>query len=189
MNRTHFLDYPDTFIWIFCVASGHFPNYLEILQPIMSMLQKLSGFAKTFRSALLTRWRVFSDSDIHMDEEQRADVHPFLVIELVTTYMYMDEEHCADFHPFLVILCAHYLFVAQYTLVTAGYICHSVHRRPRLLHHLLQASAATLSRHTHCKHKFYNISWKRISHFIQIYAKTSSSTGRPLHPYVNNKKF
>ena len=51
-----------------------------------------------------------------MDEEQRADVHPFLVIELVTTYMYMDEEHRADFHPFLVILCAHYLFVAQYTL-------------------------------------------------------------------------
>ena len=62
MNRTHFLDYPDTFIWIFCVASGHFPNYLEILQPIMSMLQKLSGFAKTFRSALLTRWQGFSDS-------------------------------------------------------------------------------------------------------------------------------
>ena len=53
---------------------------------------------------------------IHMGEEQRADVHPFLVIELVTTYMYMDEEHRADFHPFLVILCALYLFVAQYTL-------------------------------------------------------------------------
>ena len=51
-----------------------------------------------------------------MDEEQRADVHPFLVIELVTTYMYMDEERRADFHLFLVILCAHYLFVAQYTL-------------------------------------------------------------------------
>ena len=50
-----------------------------------------------------------------MDEEQRADV-PFLVIELVTTYMYMDEEHRADFHPFLVILGAHYLCVAQYTL-------------------------------------------------------------------------
>ena len=62
MNRTHFIDYPDTFIWIFCVASGHFPNYLEILQPIMSMLQKLSGFTKTFRSALLTRWQGFSDS-------------------------------------------------------------------------------------------------------------------------------
>ena len=28
----------------------------------MSMLQKLSGFAKTFRSALLTRWQGFSDS-------------------------------------------------------------------------------------------------------------------------------
>ena len=63
-----------------------------------------------------------------MDEKHRADIHPFLVDlhalfvgclihpELVTTYMYMDEEHRADFHPFLVILCAHYLFVAQYTL-------------------------------------------------------------------------
>ena len=62
MNRTHFLDYPDTFIWIFCVASGHFPNYPEILQRIMNMTQKLSRFAKTFRSALLTRLRGFSDS-------------------------------------------------------------------------------------------------------------------------------
>ena len=39
-----------------------FPNYPEIHQPIMNMAQKLSGFAKTFRSALLTRWRGFSDS-------------------------------------------------------------------------------------------------------------------------------
>ena len=49
-------------IWIFCILSGHFPKYPEILQQIMSLLQKLSGFAKTFRSALLTRWRGFSDS-------------------------------------------------------------------------------------------------------------------------------
>ena len=49
-------------IWIFCIVSGHFPKYPEILQPIMSFLQKLSGFAKTFRSALLTCWRGFSDS-------------------------------------------------------------------------------------------------------------------------------
>ena len=49
-------------IWIFCIVSGHFPKYPEILQQIMSLLQKLSGFAKTFRSALLTRWRGFSDS-------------------------------------------------------------------------------------------------------------------------------
>ena len=75
MNRTHFLDYPDTFIWIFCVASGHFPNYPEILQPIMSMSQKLSGFAKTFRSALLTRWQGFSDSGyIHMTLRRDPEV-------------------------------------------------------------------------------------------------------------------
>ena len=47
---------------IFCIISGHLPKYPEILQPIMSLLQKLSGFAKTFRSALLTRWQGFSDS-------------------------------------------------------------------------------------------------------------------------------
>ena len=60
-SSRHILDHPDTFqiIWTpcilsaFCIASGHFSNDLEILQPIMS--QKLSGFAKTFRSALLTR--------------------------------------------------------------------------------------------------------------------------------------
>ena len=44
-------------IWIFCIA-----KYPEILQPIMNLMQKLSGFAKTFRSALLTRWRGFCDS-------------------------------------------------------------------------------------------------------------------------------
>ena len=36
-------------IWIFYIA-----KYPEVLQPIMYFLQKLSGFAKTFRSALLT---------------------------------------------------------------------------------------------------------------------------------------
>ena len=43
--------HPDTLhiIWIFCIVSGHFPKYPEILQQIMSLLQKLSGFAKTFR--------------------------------------------------------------------------------------------------------------------------------------------
>ena len=43
--------HPDTLhiIWIFCIA-----KYPEILQPIMNLSQKLSGFAKTFRSALLT---------------------------------------------------------------------------------------------------------------------------------------
>ena len=56
--------YTSYIIWIFCIVSGHFPKYPEILQQIMSLLQKLSGFAKTFRSALLTRWRGFSDSDI-----------------------------------------------------------------------------------------------------------------------------
>ena len=30
----------------------------------MNLLQKLSGFAKTFRSALLTRWRGFCDSEL-----------------------------------------------------------------------------------------------------------------------------
>ena len=49
-------------IWIYCIVSGHFPKYPEILQQIISLLQKLSGFAKTLRSALLTRWRGFSDS-------------------------------------------------------------------------------------------------------------------------------
>ena len=49
--------HPDTLhiIWIFCIVSGHFPKYPEIPQQIISLLQKLSGFAKTFRSALLTR--------------------------------------------------------------------------------------------------------------------------------------
>ena len=49
--------HPDTLhiIWIFCIVSGHFPKYPEILQQIMSLLQKLSRFAKTFQSALLTR--------------------------------------------------------------------------------------------------------------------------------------
>ena len=37
-------------IWIFYIA-----KYPEVLQPIMYFLQKLSGFAKIFRSALLTR--------------------------------------------------------------------------------------------------------------------------------------
>ena len=50
--------------WIICIVSRHFPKYPEIIQPIMSLLQKLSEFAKTFRSALLTRWRVFSDSAV-----------------------------------------------------------------------------------------------------------------------------
>ena len=51
--------HPDTLhiIWIFCIA-----KYPDILQPIMNLSQKLSGFAKTFRSALLTRWRGFCDS-------------------------------------------------------------------------------------------------------------------------------
>ena len=44
-------------IWIFCIV-----KYPEIFQPIMNLLQKLSGFAKTFRTALLTRWRGFWDS-------------------------------------------------------------------------------------------------------------------------------
>ena len=86
-----FLEYPDTFfrlsghflhhmenfqfiptlhiIWIFCIVSGHFPKYPEILQQIMSSLQKLSGFAKTFWSALLTRWRGFSDSACDQGEQ------------------------------------------------------------------------------------------------------------------------
>ena len=44
--------HPDTLhiIWIFCIA-----EYPKILQPIMNLSQKLSGFAKTFGSALLTR--------------------------------------------------------------------------------------------------------------------------------------
>ena len=44
--------HPDTLhiIWIFCNA-----KYPEILLAIMNLSQKLSGFAKTFRSALLTR--------------------------------------------------------------------------------------------------------------------------------------
>ena len=41
----HFPDHPDTLhiIWIFCIT-----KYPEILQPIMNLSQKLSGFAKTF---------------------------------------------------------------------------------------------------------------------------------------------
>ena len=35
--------YTSYIIWIFCIVSGHFPKYPEILQPIMSFLQKLSG--------------------------------------------------------------------------------------------------------------------------------------------------
>ena len=35
----------------------------------MNLSQKLSGFAKTFRSALLTRWRVFSDSGGRSNKE------------------------------------------------------------------------------------------------------------------------
>ena len=71
MNWTHFIDYPDTsqIIHILSRSSGHFyldilriiqtPSKLcEILQPIMSMLQKLSRFPKTFRSALLMRSQV-----------------------------------------------------------------------------------------------------------------------------------
>ena len=91
-----FLEYPDTFfrlsghflhhmenfqfiptlhiIWIFCIVSGHFPKYLEILQQIMSLLQKLSGFAKTFRSALLTRWRGFSDSGYPCDSNPSVTI-------------------------------------------------------------------------------------------------------------------
>ena len=48
-------EFPDTlhFIWIFFVASRHFPNYPKILQP--TCRKKLSGFVKTFWSALLTR--------------------------------------------------------------------------------------------------------------------------------------
>ena len=51
--------HPDTLhiIWIFCNA-----KYPETLQAIMNLSQKLSGFVKTFRSALLTRWRGFCDS-------------------------------------------------------------------------------------------------------------------------------
>ena len=57
----NFLVHLDTLhvTWIFCIVSGPFPNYPEILQLKMSLLQKLSAFAKTFRSALLTRWMVF----------------------------------------------------------------------------------------------------------------------------------
>ena len=130
-------------------------------------------------------------------------------LELVTTYMYMDEEHRADIHPFLVIICAHQLLVAQHTLSWlkltcihmdeehradihpifghffarnicsllntpwSGYICHSVHRRPRLLHHLLQASAATSSRHTHCKTKI-------LQHFME--------KNKPLHLDIYRKQ-
>ena len=52
--------HPDTLhnIWIFCTA-----KYPEIPQPIMNLSQKLSGFEKTFWSALLTRWRGFCDSE------------------------------------------------------------------------------------------------------------------------------
>ena len=58
-SSRNFPVHPDTLHinWIFCVA-----KYPEIPQPIMNLSQKLSGFAKTFRSALLTRWRGFCDS-------------------------------------------------------------------------------------------------------------------------------
>ena len=43
-----FPNHPDILriICFFCIASGHFPNYPEILLSIMTMSQKLSGFAK-----------------------------------------------------------------------------------------------------------------------------------------------
>ena len=60
INLTHFPDHLDTLhnIWIFCITPGHFQNCLEI-EPMMNMSQQLSRFAKTFRSALLMRWRFF----------------------------------------------------------------------------------------------------------------------------------
>ena len=61
-SSRHFLDHLDTFrlirtlcilsICILCIASGHFPSCPEILQPIMNLSQKLSGFAKTFLVSL-----------------------------------------------------------------------------------------------------------------------------------------
>ena len=84
----YFLDYPDTFyivrklssssrhfpvhldtlhiIWILCIASGHFSNYPEILQPIINLSQKLSGFAKFFRVAMLLCHPGFSDFAVFM---------------------------------------------------------------------------------------------------------------------------
>ena len=41
------------------IASGHFPNYPEILLPIMNMSQKLSGFAKLFGQHCWRADRVF----------------------------------------------------------------------------------------------------------------------------------
>ena len=37
--------------------------------------------------------------------------------------MYMDEEHRADIHPFLVIICAHQMLVAQHTLSWLQHTC------------------------------------------------------------------
>ena len=67
--------HPDTLhiIWIFCIA-----KYPEILQPVMSLSQKLSGFAKTFQSALLTHWRGFSNSASGLE-----DSHYFQWIYLI----------------------------------------------------------------------------------------------------------
>ena len=51
-------------VWILVIASRHFSNYPEILQPIMNLSQKLSGFAKTFRVAMLPCYPGFCASAI-----------------------------------------------------------------------------------------------------------------------------
>ena len=63
----HFLDCPETsqFIRTLCISSGYFvlQSIRKFFSQLMNLSQKLSGFAKTFRSALLTRWRGFCDSE------------------------------------------------------------------------------------------------------------------------------
>ena len=71
----HILHNMETFQFIPTLfgSSGHFAYYLDILYSIRTF-SKISGnssannelFAKTFRSALLTRWRGFSDSAVRV---------------------------------------------------------------------------------------------------------------------------
>ena len=156
-----------------------------------------------------------------MDKEHRADIHAFLVIIcahylfvaqytlswLQLTCIHMDEEHHADFHPFLVIICAHYFFVAQYTLIwlhlsfcasapaaiassSTGQCSHFIqthtlqNRNSTPLHGKVldkdpvgskvlerNVCVSTSEIKAEIEQPDHEISWKRISHFIQIYVE------------------
>ena len=61
IENKHFCKTKKKFCRTLSILSAKYP---EILQPIMNLSQKLSRYPKTFRLALLTSWRVFSDSGL-----------------------------------------------------------------------------------------------------------------------------